>query len=109
MGSQKWMGLVSVHVSDLIDRVTLVGLGEGNDRLVATNFDASGFAELLPGASILRLAPAFHFSALPLCKPKGAAILEEEGDDPVCSDPDGADRTALHGAIIDRLASDLEL
>ncbi|MXX17577.1 MAG: hypothetical protein F4Z52_10385 [Gammaproteobacteria bacterium] len=102
-------GLESVHVAGLINRVTLVGLGEGDDRLVATDFDASGFAELLPDAGILRLAPAYHFSALPLCKPKGAAILEEEGDDPVCTDPDGTDRAALHAAIIDRLASDLEL
>lgn len=102
-------GLESVHVSGLIDRVTLVGLGEGNDRLVATDFDASGFAELPSDAGILRLAPAFHISALPLCKPQGAAILEEEGDDPVCSDPDGADRAALHTSIIDKLATDLEL
>lgn len=102
-------GLESVHVSGLIDRVTLIGLGDGDDRLVATDFDASGFAELLPDADILRLMPAFHFSALPLCKPKGAAILEEEGDDPVCSDPGGTDRAALHAAIIDRLATDLGL
>ncbi|KKZ12000.1 MAG: hypothetical protein TH68_08015 [Candidatus Synechococcus spongiarum 142] len=102
-------GLESVHVSDLINRVTLVGLGKGDDRLVATDFDTSGFAELLPDAGIVRLAPAFHFSALPLCKPRGVAILEEEGDEPVCTDPGGADRAALHAAIIDRLARDLDL
>lgn len=102
-------GLESVHISGLIDRVTLVGLGEGDDRYVATDFDASGFAELLPDAVILRLAPAFHFSALPLCKPQGAAILVEEGDDPICSDPDGADRAAIHAAIIARLATELGL
>ncbi len=102
-------GLKADHVTGLVDRVTLVGLGSGDDRLVATDFDASGFAELLPDAGILRLAPAFHFSALPLCKPMAAAILEEEGDDPVCTDPDGADRAALHAAMIDRLAADLAL
>ncbi len=102
-------GLEPSHIAGLISRITLVGLGEGDDRSAATDFDASGFAKLLPDAGILRLAPAFHFSALPLCKPEGAAILEEDGDDPVCTDPDGTDRAALHVAIIDRLESDLDL
>ena len=97
------------HVSDLVGQVTLVGLGQGDDRLAGTDFDASGFAELLPNADILRLAPASHFSALSLCKPGAEAILEAEGDDPVCTDPAGTDRAGVHAAIIDRLAADLNL
>ena len=75
----------------------------------ATDFDASGLADLLPGATVDRHAPAIHFSALPLCKPMAEAILIEEGDDPVCTDPVGADRAAVHQAIIDRIAGDLGL
>ena len=86
--------------------MTLIGLGKGSDRLIATDFDASGFAALLPDANTLRLSPAFHFSALPLCKPDAAVILEEEGDDPVCTGPDGA---TLHAAMINKLATDLDL
>lgn len=50
------------------------------------------------------MAPASHFSALLPCKPKGSAILAAEGDDPVCDDPPGTDRAALHKRIVDRIA-----
>ena len=102
-------GLDRGHATDLVGDVTLVGLGQGDDRLAGTDFDASGFAGLLPDADILRLAPASHFSALSLCRPGAEAILEAEGDDPVCTDPDGTDRAGVHAAIVDRLAADLDL
>lgn len=102
-------GLEETDTEALVENVTLFGLGEGQDRLVATDFDVSGFVGLVPHASVERLAPAFHFSMLPLCKPAGAAILKEENDDPVCTDPDGADRAVLHQSVIDRIALDLEL
>ena len=102
-------GLDAGHATDLVGRVTLVGLGQGDDRLAGTDFDASGFAGLRPDADILRLAPASHFSALPLCKSNAEAILEAEGDDPVCTDPDGTDRAKVHAAIVDRLAANLDL
>ena len=102
-------GLDAGHASDLVGDVTLIGLGEGDDRLAGTDFDASAFAGLLPNAGILRLAPASHFSALALCRPGAEAILEAEGDDPVCTDPAGTDRAGVHAAIIERLAADLDL
>jgi len=102
-------GLEQTDVEELVQNVTLFGLGEGQDRLPATDFDASGFVGLVPHASVERLAPAFHFSMLPLCKPAGAALLKEENDDPVCTDPDGADRASLHQSVIDRIAIDLGL
>ena len=102
-------GLEWSDTADLVENVTLFGMGEGEDRLAATDFDASGFVDLVPRASVERLVPAWHFSMLPLCKPAGAAILEEENDDPVCTDPEGADRAALHQSVIDRIAIDLGL
>ena len=93
----------------LVDNVTLFGLGQGEDRLVATDFDASGFVGLVPHASVERLVPAWHYSMLPLCKPAGAAILKEVNDDPVCTDPDRGDRAALHRSVIHRIAIDLGL
>ncbi len=37
---------------------------------------------------------------LPLCTENGAAILKYENDDPVCTDPIGADRAAIHAQVI---------
>lgn len=89
--------------------LTLIGLGEGTDRLYATDFEASGFGALVPDADVAWLAPAAHFSMLPLCKPAGAAILAEERDDPVCTDPQGTDRGALHDLVVDKVAAALGL
>ena len=50
--------------------------------MVATDFDASEFVELLADAEVPRIKPAYHFSLLPPCKPAGAATLKEANDDP---------------------------
>ena len=104
-------GLGQPHARDLVDRVLLIGLGTAETRLPATDFTGtgSGFAALLPHAEIEMMAPAAHFSALPPCKPRGPAILAAEGDDPVCDDPPGTDRRALHKRIVARIAAFLGL
>jgi predicted dienelactone hydrolase len=102
-------GLGAAEIDGLIDNVSLIGLGADEDRMLATNFDESGLAKLLPAAAIDHITPAMHYSALPICKPMGEAILKEEGDDPICSDPEGTDRAAVHKAIIARIAGDLGL
>lgn len=102
-------GLEASGTADLVDNVTMISLGSGDDRLIATDYDTSGLAAMLPDANIENISPAFHFTALPLCKPMGAAILVEENDDPVCTDPVGADRAAIHSLIINRVAHDLGL
>ena len=99
-------GLGRAHAHDLVERVLLIGLGDAESRLPATDFSAtgSGFGSLVPGAEIETMAPASHFSALLPCKPMGSAILAAEGDDPVCDDAPGTDRAALHKRIVDRIA-----
>ena len=89
----------------------MIALGTGKDRLLATDFSAtgSGFAALVPHAKIIEIAPANHFGALLSCKPIGSAILEEEGEPPVCDDPAGADRDQIHSLIIDQIAGQLGL
>ena len=84
----------------------LIGLGGVESRLPATDFSAtgSGFAGQLPAAEIEIKAPAAHFSALLPCKPRGPAILAAEGDYPLCDDPPGTDRAALHKRIVSRVA-----
>lgn len=101
MGAQETQGMVG--------NVTLLSLGEGESRLLATDFDLAGLPDALPQADIIRMIPAAHFSVLPVCKPMGVAILEEEKDDPVCTDPKGTDRAALHQKIIEVMAAKLGL
>ncbi|WP_170118993.1 hypothetical protein [Roseicyclus mahoneyensis] len=57
----------------------------------------------------MRLAPAFHFTATPSCQLAGAAILEADQDDPVCTDPAGTDRAAVRATIITAIANALGL
>ena len=87
-------GLGRAHARDLVDKVLLIGLGTAETRLPATDFGktGSGLAAHLPRAEIEIMAPAAHFTALSPCKPRGAAILAAEGDDPLCDDPPGTDR-----------------
>lgn len=93
----------------------LIGLGEGQDRLKATDTTAagSGFAARLlatrPDSAAVTIAPAVHFTALLPCTEKGAAILQDEGDDPVCTDPPGTDRKAAHARIVQEIAGFLGL
>ena len=104
-------GLGAAHARDLVDKVLLIGLGAGETRLPATDFNktGSGFVAHLPKADVEIVAPAAHFSALSPCKPRGAAILAEEGDDPLCDDPPGVDRVSLHRRIVTRIAHFLGL
>lgn len=87
----------------------LIQLGAGADRLDATDMSANNLPTLLPDADLLEIAPAAHFSVLPLCTPQGVAILEEENDDPVCTDPEGADRAAIHAQVLGAVRAHLGL
>lgn len=102
-------GLTAADTATLVPNVLLIGLGGADDRMSATNFDASGLADLLPDAQITRFEPAFHFTLMPICKPAGEAILIEENDDPVCTNPDGTDRAGVHAEIVDLMARALDL
>lgn len=95
-------GLTAADTQNLNADTLLIQLGQGADRLDSTDLSAngSGFAPLVPAAHLLEIAPAYHFSMLPLCTENGAAILLSENDDPVCTDPAGADRAAIHGQVI---------
>ncbi|NJS38863.1 MAG: hypothetical protein HC783_07415 [Rhodobacteraceae bacterium] len=95
-------GLGPEAVAEVQGDILLVTLGQGADRLPATDISAKGsnLVALLPAAELLEIAPAAHFSMLPLCTAQGAAILVEEQDDPVCTDPAGADRVEIHASVL---------
>ncbi|MEM9973599.1 MAG: alpha/beta fold hydrolase [Pseudomonadota bacterium] len=90
--------------------ITLINLGDV-DRLAAADVgpDGNDLANRLPEASYLEISPAHHFTFLGTCKPGAAALLEEEQDDPICTDPEGTDRAAVHGQLIDAIAFGLDL
>lgn len=98
-------------VQDLEAPLLLVGLGGAGDRLHATDTSATGsnFEVLVPEASVKIFAPATHFTALGVCKPAGEAILKEENDDPVCTDPAGTNRTLILNLISEAVADHFEL
>jgi predicted dienelactone hydrolase len=102
-------GLQAADVAGLVPEAVLIGLGDRETQMSATDFTASGLAALIPDARVLQIAPAFHFTAMPLCQPEGAAILEAEQDDPVCTDPPGTDREAVHSVIVETIAEGLGL
>ena len=102
-------GLTPENGSNVIDNVLLIGLGTGDDRMLATDFDTSGLLQILPDVGVERLVPASHFTAMPLCKPGGEEILELENDDPVCTDPPGTDRAQVHSDIIKVITGQLGL
>lgn len=102
-------GLAADDTTGLVDNVLMIGFGSRDDRMSATDFDESGLSGLLPDAQIIQFDPAFHFTAMPLCTPQGAAILIEEQDDPVCTDPDGTNRADVHDDIIEAMARALGL
>ncbi|SMX27557.1 Alpha/beta hydrolase family protein [Pelagimonas phthalicica] len=90
--------------------VQLINLGD-EAGLAASDVSAKGsdLAAKLGDVDYVTLAPASHFTALPECKPQGAAILEEEQDDPICTDPEGADRKEIHRQMLAEIARFLEL
>lgn len=102
-------GLEATDVADLVPETLIIGFGGEGDRMLATDFDRSGLSRHLGERRIERFDPAYHFSAMPLCTPSGEAILAEEKDDPVCTDPEGADRALIHARIIDLVAEELDL
>jgi len=100
-------GMSKDDAGGLVDPVRMIGFGAGEDRMLAVDFDKSGLAALMPEAQIDNIVPATHFTAMPVCTPMGAAILAEEKDDPVCTDPAGTDRAGVHDMIIEMIVSDL--
>lgn len=103
------------EIGHLATPALLIGLGTGADRLFETDTDqtGSGFAArltaALAGAEVAVLAPASHYTAIMPCSETGAAILESEGEPPICTDPPGTDRIKVHAQIIDMIAKFLDL
>jgi predicted dienelactone hydrolase len=97
-------------LKDMTLPVHLISLGKEH-LLPATDLSdtGSGLVARLPNATHATFSPASHFTFLAECKPGGAEILREEGDDPICTDPAETDRAQVHDDIIRSIAEFLKL
>ncbi|WP_171181967.1 hypothetical protein [Ruegeria sp. HKCCD8929] len=102
-------GFSAENVENLVDDVTLISFKNGEEFDVATDIDASGLAAALPNATRLDFNPAYRFSAALTCLDGVEEALAEAGRFPVCTDPEGSDRTEIQGKILDALSSKLGL
>lgn len=71
--------------------------------------DGANLAAKIPGATAVELAPAWHFSFLPPCGRLGPLLVWLAGEEPICSDPAGTDRDAVHDLMSHKVADFLHL
>lgn len=71
--------------------------------------NGSDLAARLPGATHVSVAPAHHFTFLPVCKDGAREMLAQDNDDPICDDPENVDRAAAHQDIADEIIAYLKL
>lgn len=88
-----------------------IRMGGPDDIPAARNIgpEGSDLAGRIAGASFTQIAPSWHFSFLGLCTAEAPALMEAEGEDPICSDPAGADRAEVHRQVIADLVGRLGL
>ncbi|MCV0429009.1 MAG: alpha/beta fold hydrolase [Roseibium sp.] len=85
--------------------IQLISLGEENLWKAAdVGSNGSNLTGKLENVTHVSLSPANHFTFLGECTEQGAAILEEEQDDPICDDPQGTDRADIHKQIVKVIA-----
>ncbi|MEM8555372.1 MAG: dienelactone hydrolase family protein [Pseudomonadota bacterium] len=79
--------------------LSLVNLGAEED--VPASLDASAVADAVTHATYARITDASHFSMFGVCKPNAAAIaVEEQIEDPICSDGTGGSRDGIHREMV---------
>ena len=81
----------------------------GSEGTVPAGVNAELASTLMPRARFERVEDSSHFSFLAQCKPRGAAILEDEGElDPLCSDGGTRERADIHAELIECIVTFLE-
>jgi predicted dienelactone hydrolase len=83
--------------------VHIINLGHP-DRLPPA-VAAAPTAAAIPGATYEFVPDAVHFSFLGLCKPEGPALIEEEGEPPICNDGGGRSRADIHAQLARMIAA----
>lgn len=81
-------------------RIPVFFINQGTPASTPGAVEAHHLAELIPGATLVRVPDAVHLSFLGLCKPGAEELLAKWGDDPICTDGGGRDRASLHEDIL---------
>lgn len=92
-------GIVETLTPDSLSQINIPMLivNLGDEGTIPAGVDAQIAAQTIPTAQYARIDDAIHFSFLAQCKPKGAAILANEGEpDPLCDDAGGRGRGTIH-------------
>ncbi len=99
--------LAKVYTPDSLKGITVpvevVSLGDPVWEAVEVGPTGGNFAARIPHFVHETIAPADHYSFLALCKPAAPELLKAEGEDPICTDPAGADRAEVHRQVIARV------
>ena len=98
--------LAAIDIPTLL--ITLGGPGTPW-RETGTGPDGANLAAKIPGSIAVELSPGWHISFLPPCGRFGAVFVWMAGEEPICSDPAGTDRTALHARIVQQVTAFLAL
>lgn len=86
--------------------IQLINFGDENSRWKAIDLGPNGsdLAARLSNAHYVEFEQGSHFSFLAECKPGAENLLKAEGEDPICDDPAGTDRAALHQLVVESIA-----
>lgn len=104
-------GMTAESLKSIQQPVLLITLGNEQERWKAADMTDKGsnIIKQLPQAEHVTFAPAHHFTFLPECKPNAEAMLREEQDDPVCTDPAGTNRAQIHQQMVAKVSQFLQL
>jgi predicted dienelactone hydrolase len=98
-------GFSAESLSKIDARVAILNLGHPD--AVVPEFDASGLLAAIPGATYTVVPEATPFSAMAVCRPQGAAILLDEGEDAtICAEPP-LERERIHARLAAMIADRL--
>lgn len=99
--------LTETSLTNIDIPMLIVNLGD-EDKVPAGVY-ARPAAEQIERATYRVVPDATHFSFLAECKPKGASILENEGElDPLCEDAGGQSRADIHAILVDLIVEYLQ-
>ena len=106
-----WTYAATPESAAKIDRpIQLLSLGDSFPwPTTDVRTEGSGLVDMLAQVEHTIIPNAHHYSFLPLCKDHAAQLLIEEGEDPICDDPEGWDRATAHDASLAAIARFLDL
>jgi predicted dienelactone hydrolase len=89
-------------LSMIAAQVAVINLGRPGG--IPPGLEASGLQEAIPGSTYAGVPDATRFSAMAACKPQGAAILLEEGEDDTICGEGGLARERIHTRLAEMIA-----